>query len=111
MLAPSLWRNARELCQSLPMPWMWAMSARADVGGVGFRDAEGRRENGDCNCSECRLHFRGVRVFVGPTWFRGRTPSAFRGFVPALRFGMLRPGFCALRSPSPNLGKFDLLFS
>ena len=36
-------RGADQLCQSHPVPRMWAASARADEGGVGLRDLHSLR--------------------------------------------------------------------
>ncbi len=38
-------RNSNEFCKSLPMPWMWAVPAGADVCGVRLGDAEGMGES------------------------------------------------------------------
>jgi len=35
-------RHADQSCQRLPMPWVWAASARADIGCIRVADTESR---------------------------------------------------------------------
>jgi hypothetical protein len=63
------------------MPWMGTVSARPNIGGIRFTDAERCCQTGDCNPSECGLNLLDVGVFIWPSPFRGGTPSSFRAAV------------------------------
>ena len=92
------------------MPRMRALSARADVGGIRFRDSERRSQGRDRNQGKPRLNLFAVRVLIEPSWFGRRTPSPLRCFVSPLSFGMLLSGFRAPRCYSSSLCKLNELF-
>jgi hypothetical protein len=86
---------------------MRAVSAIADVGGIGFRDSEHRSPSGDRDPGKPGLNLPNIGIFIGPICFQRRTPSPFPGFVSPLSFGMLPSGFRISRCYSADLCKFD----
>ncbi len=63
------------------MPRMRTVSACADVGSLEDRDSERRSQGRDRDPHQPRLNLPDIGIFIGPIWFRGRTPGAFRGFI------------------------------
>jgi len=66
------------------MPWMGTVSARADVGGIGFGDSKRRSQSRDRNSRQLRLNLPDICIFIGPISFWRRKPRAFRGLMSPL---------------------------
>jgi len=62
--------NCCTLCKRTPVPRMWAMSARADVGGIWLRDSKRRRKKEivTVECDAESDHLTEVCAFVEPSW-------------------------------------------
>jgi hypothetical protein len=98
-----------EYCKRLPVPRMEAASARADVGGVGFRNFERRSQSRDWHPCEPRVNLCEIDVFGEPSWFGCRAPCQLRGSVLPLSSGALALGFRTLRDYPADFRRLNQL--